>query len=62
MNNPDTEIIICGGNAKPEDTHLASIVRCVDEEVFDFLKRREQRKRHACRSSSARRGDHHQVT
>jgi hypothetical protein len=41
---PDTEFIICGGNAKPTDTHLASIVHCIDEEIFDFLKRREKRK------------------
>jgi hypothetical protein len=39
-----TEIIICGGNAKPEDTHLASIVHCVDDEIHQWLKRREQRK------------------
>ena len=24
----DCDIVICGGNAKPEDTHLASIIHC----------------------------------
>jgi hypothetical protein len=40
----DDEIVICYGNAKPEDTHLASIVHCIDDEIFKWLKRRELRK------------------
>jgi hypothetical protein len=40
-----TEIIICGGNAKPEDTHLLSTVHCIDDEIIRWLERREKRKR-----------------
>jgi hypothetical protein len=36
-------IVITGGGAKPTDEHLLSIVHCVDEEIIDFLKRREKR-------------------
>jgi hypothetical protein len=35
--------VICGGGAKPTDEHLASIIHCVDEEIIEFLKRRERR-------------------
>jgi hypothetical protein len=52
MNNPGTEIIICGGNAQPTDTNLLSTVHCIDEEIFEFLKRRERRKR-TCHSKIA---------
>jgi hypothetical protein len=37
-------IIVCGGAAKPSDTHLLSIVRAVDDEVLKFIKRREARR------------------
>jgi hypothetical protein len=37
-------IIHCAGAAKPTDTHLASIIHCVDEEILKFLKRREARR------------------
>jgi hypothetical protein len=40
----DCDIIMCGGNAKPEDKHLAWTVHCVDEEIVGWLKRREQRR------------------
>jgi hypothetical protein len=45
--DPDNDdfIFVCGGSAKPEDTHLASRVRAVDSEIITFLKRREKRKR-----------------
>ncbi len=38
-----TDVIICYGNAKPTDVHLASTVHCVDDEIIKWLKRREQR-------------------
>ena len=38
-----TSFVNCGGNAKPTDLHLLSTVHCVDEEIFDFLKRREHK-------------------
>ena len=38
-----TSFAICGGNAKPTDLHLLSTVHCVDEEIIDFLKRREHK-------------------
>jgi hypothetical protein len=49
--NPDpdrfdeVEIIFCGGSARPEDTHLASTIHAVNDEIFEFLERRERRKR-----------------
>jgi hypothetical protein len=48
---PDDEIIICYGNAKPEDTHLASTIHCINAEIFKWLERRERKKR---RLSNAR--------
>jgi hypothetical protein len=42
LKHSDDEIVICGGNAKPEDMHLASIVHCVDDEIIEWLKRRER--------------------
>jgi hypothetical protein len=35
-------IVICGGGARPEDEHLLSIVHCVDEEIIEWLARREK--------------------
>ena len=29
----------------PTDTHLASIIDCVDDEIFDWLQRRERRRK-----------------
>jgi hypothetical protein len=36
----DTDIVICGGGAKPTDLHLLSTVY-IEEEIFKLLKRRE---------------------
>jgi hypothetical protein len=33
------------GNAKPTDRHLASTIHTVDGEIFEWLKRRERRRR-----------------
>jgi hypothetical protein len=44
MSSDDCEVIICSGNAKLTDSHLASIVHCVDDEIVEFLDRRERRK------------------
>ena len=41
------EVIICYGGAKPTDTHLASTVHCVDDEIIEWLERRERRRRRA---------------
>jgi hypothetical protein len=38
-------IIRCYGGAKPADKHLASTIHCIDDEVLDWLQRREQRRR-----------------
>ena len=41
----DGDIIICYGGAKPTDTHLASTVHCIDDEIIAWPDRREQRRR-----------------
>jgi fructose-1,6-bisphosphatase/sedoheptulose 1,7-bisphosphatase-like protein len=35
----------CGGNAGPDDVHLAATVRCMDGEIAAWLEQRERRKR-----------------
>jgi hypothetical protein len=40
----DCDIIVCYGGAKPTDKHLASTIRAVDNEIFEFLERRERRR------------------
>jgi hypothetical protein len=45
LKHSDDEIVICGGNAKPEDTHLLSIVHCINAEIVRWLERRERKKR-----------------
>jgi hypothetical protein len=40
----DCDVIVCYGGAKLADMHLPSTVRCVDEEIIGWLKRREQRR------------------
>jgi hypothetical protein len=40
-----TTIIFCGGGAKPGDTHLASTIHCVDDEIIEWVERRERRRR-----------------
>jgi hypothetical protein len=40
----DCDAIVCYGNAKPTDKHLASTIHCVDDlGVIVWLKRRERR-------------------
>ncbi len=40
------EFIICGGSPRPYDVrHLASTIHCVDGEIFEWLKRRERRRK-----------------
>jgi hypothetical protein len=36
----DCDILICGGNAKPSDLHLAVIIHCVDDEIIRWLEKR----------------------
>ena len=33
----ECEIIVCGGNAKPSDLHLASMIHCIDDDVIPWL-------------------------
>jgi hypothetical protein len=40
----DGEIIICLGGAKLTDTHLASTIHCIDEEIFSWLEERNKMK------------------
>jgi hypothetical protein len=40
-----SEIVLCGGGAGPEDTHLAVAIHCVDDEIIKWLERRERRRR-----------------
>jgi hypothetical protein len=42
MSDPN-DFVICGGGAKPEDTHLASTVHCVGDEIIEWLARRERK-------------------
>lgn len=47
MSDPDPEepgAVLCGGGAGPTDTHLASIIHCVDDEIIEWLARRERPK------------------
>jgi hypothetical protein len=34
-------IVICGGGARPGDTHLDSTIHCVNDEIFEYLEWRE---------------------
>jgi hypothetical protein len=40
---PDTDFVVRYGGAKPTD-NLPTIIHCVDDEIFGWLQRREQRK------------------
>jgi hypothetical protein len=46
MSDPDPDpfaecdCIVCYGNAKLADTHLASTIHCVDDEIIPWLKHR----------------------
>jgi hypothetical protein len=42
---PTVDVIVCYGNVKPADTHLASVIHCIDGEIAKWLERREQRRR-----------------
>lgn len=42
--DPDPEVVICFGGATPGDQNFATIV-AVDNEIFDFLRQRERRRR-----------------
>jgi hypothetical protein len=42
---PTVDVIVYYGNVKPADTHLASVIHCVDGEIAKWLERREQRRR-----------------
>ena len=41
----DCEVIVCYGGAKPTDTHLASRIVAVGDEIIEWLERRERRRR-----------------
>ena len=41
----DCDAIVCYGNAKPTDTHLASVIHCIDGEIIGWLERQERRRR-----------------
>ncbi len=41
----DCHVIVCYDAAKRTDKHLAATVHCVDDEIIEWLKRREQRGR-----------------
>jgi hypothetical protein len=47
----DCDVIICYGGVKVADRHLASKVHCFDDEIIEWLERREQRgrERHAAK-------------
>jgi hypothetical protein len=36
-------LTVCGGNAGPDDVHLASVIHCIDDEIVEWLKLRERR-------------------
>jgi hypothetical protein len=40
----DDDFVLCGGGARPSDTHLWSVVHCIDGEVVAWLEKREQRR------------------
>jgi hypothetical protein len=45
MSDPDVEFaVFCYGGAKPTDKHFAATVHCVDDEIIEWLERRERRK------------------
>jgi hypothetical protein len=53
----DCDFIVFYGGAKLTDRHLACIIHCVNEEVIEWLERREQRKRGRRRSSGGKQGE-----
>jgi hypothetical protein len=41
----DRDVIACYGRATLFDKHLASKIQCVDDEIIEWLERREKRRR-----------------
>jgi hypothetical protein len=41
----DCDVIVCYGNAKSTDKHAAATIHCIDDEVIEWLERRERRRR-----------------
>jgi len=41
----DCDVIVCYGGATFADKHLASTIHCVDDEIFEWLQRRETKPR-----------------
>jgi hypothetical protein len=41
----ETETIICAGSAKPDDIHLASIIRAVDDGVIEYLNKKDRQRK-----------------
>jgi hypothetical protein len=39
----DCDVIVCYGAANLVDKHLAATVRCVDDEIIEWLEQRERR-------------------
>jgi hypothetical protein len=48
----DCSFVFCGGGARPTDAHLASRIVCVDDEIIEWLERRERQYR-KCREKLA---------
>jgi hypothetical protein len=47
----DCDVVVRYDGAKPEDKHLAVIVHCVDEEIIEWLERREAKRKKIPRQS-----------
>ena len=41
----DCDVMVCYGNAKSTDKHAAATIHCIDDEVIEWLERRERRRR-----------------
>jgi hypothetical protein len=39
-----SDLVVCYGNAQPDDTYLAATVHCMDGELVAWLERRERRR------------------
>jgi hypothetical protein len=44
LDDCEIEIVFCRGNAKPGDTHLEVEIVAIDDEIIEWLQRRERRK------------------
>jgi hypothetical protein len=47
----------CGGNASPDDVHLAARVVCVDDEIVGWVEQRRRERRKKERAKDAARTD-----